>query len=216
MPRLQTANASLSVWRQFVDGRNGHETAAARRVRIRTLFGALMPIFTTPPRNAEHGDRDVLADVDGFVFFATEYEHGKSLRESRGTRQPRLDRSVLDARSKKQTRCQSARIVDFEPQVIATSNLVAASPDRTRKLASGQKRFTGCADISHFGSRATREEKATNDHAKACTEERRELACLFTLLTSLHLHGFGGEVAISTTSVSVPVFSMPCSHQEGK
>src|SRR5262249_21686700 len=29
-------------------------------------------------------------------------------------------------------------------------------------------------------------------------------------------HGFGGEVAISTTSVSVPVFSMPCSHHGGR
>ena len=29
-------------------------------------------------------------------------------------------------------------------------------------------------------------------------------------------HGFGGEVAIRTTSVSVPVFSIPCSHQGGR
>ncbi len=28
--------------------------------------------------------------------------------------------------------------------------------------------------------------------------------------------GFGGAVAINTTSVSVPVFSMPCSHQGGR
>ena len=30
------------------------------------------------------------------------------------------------------------------------------------------------------------------------------------------LQGLGGEVAISTTSVSVPVFSIPCSHQGGR
>ena len=29
-------------------------------------------------------------------------------------------------------------------------------------------------------------------------------------------HGFGGDVAISTTRVSVPVFSMPCKHQGGR
>ena len=35
-------------------------------------------------------------------------------------------------------------------------------------------------------------------------------------MTIPRTHGFGGEVQISTTRVSLPVFSMPCTHQGGR